>query len=896
MSTAVPRVLRHSAWPTVAWVFVAVAPVVLVWSAATSLAGAIPVRYGLVAAGVTGSLLSTVLLVRLALVLPHGPCRGAGMLGMGALCGAVGLLAAPAAPHGWRMRVLAAAFVVAAVLYLAGLLLLPGTAADWRARMRRVLDGLGIGVSLFFAAWLLVIVPLAGSGPGPAGPRAMLAVVVWLVASASATSAMLVTVRAYRYRRSALLCGAGVVLALVGHALLVVLLLVRAAPPVLFAAVGGMVLGPVLVWLGAARSGVRTDPPHPAQEAGTFAGMPLLSVPVALAIVGTVYHLATVGSFGTYSAALGVLVVLTVAARESFAVLDVRRYATELASQEARFRSIVSGSTDVTMLLDESLVVRWQSPAAARRLGLSDADVLGRGFPALFHPEDAPTLAEALRGLLVDPPDEPVLVAARIRDGFGNWRHTESTAADHRAEPAVGGLVVHLRDVGERREMERTLDRMTFTDPLTGLPNRRALLRSLAELRERPGPDPWRGSVLVLDLDGLKAVNDARGHEVGDAVLVEVARRLRDSLAPDHLVARLGGDEFAVLTAESAASARATAGRLLTALAEPYLLDGGRTFLAASVGVAEYAPAATPDELLAGADLAMRRAKAQGSNRIERYDEKLEFQLLRRSLLAAELPGADRRGELDLLYQPIVSVPDRRAVAAEALIRWRHPQLGTVLPDEFVPIAEEAGLIAAVGGWALHQACRRLAAWRAEGRDVRVAVNVSAAQLCQPDFVAEVAAVLDAHDVPADTLIVEVGEEDVVADVQKSVTALAGLRALGVRTALDDFGTGHTSLTYLRRLPVDILKADRALVAEPTAHGGPVAPLADVVVRLGERLGMTVVAEGVETEEQLAALVAAGCDAAQGYLFSRPVPAEHAEAFFDLYADGVPPDQSTVDI
>lgn len=896
MSTAVSRVLRHSAWPTVAWVFVAVAPVVLWWAAATTLAGDLPLRYGLVIAGTAAAVLCSVLLVRLALVLPHGPCRGAGMLGMGVLAGGVGLVAAMLAPRGWGTRVLAACLVVVSVLYLAGLLLLPGTAADWRARMRRMLDGLGIGASLFFAAWLLVIVPLAGSGPGPAGPRAMLAVVVWLVASAAVTAVALVTARAYRYRRSALLCGAGVALALAGHAVLVVLLLVHAPAPTLFAAVAGMVVGPVLVWLGAARGGVRTDPPHPVEEAGSFAGMPLLSAPVALAIVGTVYHLATVHSFGTYSAGLGVLVVLTVAARETFAVFDVRRYAAELASQEARFRSIVSGSTDVTMLLDEGLVVRWQSPAAARRLGLSDADVLGRGFASLFHPEDAPALAEALRGLLVDPPDEPVLVAARIRDGFGNWRHTESTATDHRAEPAVGGLVVHLRDVGDRREMERTLDRMTFTDPLTGLPNRRALVRSLAELRERPDSEAWRGSVLVVDLDGLKAVNDARGHEVGDAVLCEVARRLRTTLSPDHLVARLGGDEFAILTAEPAAAAPTIAGRLLTALAEPYRLAGGRTFLAASVGIAGYSPAATPDELLGGAELAMRRAKAQGSNRIERYDEKLEFQLLRRSLLAAELPGADRRGELDLLYQPIVSVPDGRPVAAEALIRWRHPQLGTVLPEEFVPIAEEAGLIAAVGGWALHQACRRLAAWRAEGRAVRVAVNVSAAQLHQPDFVAEVAAVLDAHEVPPDTLIVEVGEEDVVADVQRSVTVLAGLRALGVRTALDDFGTGHTSLTYLRRLPVDILKADRALVAEPAGHGGSVAPLADVVVRLGQKLGMTVVAEGVETAEQWAALAAAGCDAAQGYLFSRPVPAEHVEAFFDLHADGVPPDQSTVDI
>ncbi|MGA8117207.1 MAG: bifunctional diguanylate cyclase/phosphodiesterase [Actinocatenispora sp.] len=885
--TAVSRVLRHDAWHPLARVLVISVPALYLWAAGAVLAGVIPVRAALVvSAGATG-LAFTVLLVHLALVLPHGACRGAGFLGMGVLSGSVGIVSASLLPPDWAVRALTGGFTASAVLHLLGLLLLPGTTASWRARLRRLLDGFGIGISLFFAAWLLVIVPLAGSGPGPVGSRALLAVVVWLIASGALTCAALISLRAFRYRRSAMFCGGGVMLALSGQALLLVLLLVGADPAYLLGALAGPVLGPVVLWLGARHNGVRTAVPHPSEETGTFAGMPLLSVPVALAVVGAVYHLVTVGAFGSYSAGLGVLVVVAVAVREIFAVFDVRRYAGELARQEARFRSIVAGSSDVTMLLDERLVVRWQSPAAARQLGLSDAEVLGRLFSSLFHHEDAPGLAEQLRGLLIDPPDRPVLAAARIRDGFGRWRHTESTAVDHRSEPSVAGLVVHIRDVGDRREMERTLHRMAFTDPLTGLPNRRALLRALAELRERPGPDAWRGSVMVIDLDGLKAVNDGFGHEVGDAVLVEVARRLRDGLAPDHVAARLGGDEFAVLTGESQNAARTRATRLLTALAEPYELAGGRTLLSANIGIAEFAPGATPDEMLAGADLAMRRARQRGQGRVERYDETLEFQLLRRGLLEGELRGADQRGELDLVYQPIVSVTDRRAVAVEALLRWRHPQLGTVPPSEFVPIAEAAGLIADIGGWVLHQACRRLSAWLAEGRDLQVAVNLSAAQLYQPDFVAQVAAVLDAYEIPPNRLIVEVTEAIVVRDVQHAVTRLAGLRSLGVRTALDDFGSGHASLTYLRRLPIDVLKVDRALVAEPaTGQDNSVAPLTDVVVRLGQRLGMLVVAEGVETEEQLTALRAAGCGFAQGYLFSRPVPAEHVEAFCDAGSDG----------
>jgi len=883
MTTAISRVLRHGGWSTAAWVALSVAPVVYGWAVFAALTGVLPVPVALATIG-TGPLLCTVLLVRLALVLPHGACRGAGMLGMGMLATGAGLVLLGATAQPWDARPLVVGYTLSAALCLLGLLLLPGTAPNWRVRLRRLLDGFGIGISVFYAAWLLVIVPLEGDGPNPSGLRVLVAVLVWLVAAVSLASTVLISARAFRYRRAALACGAGVALVLLGQAVLVVLVLLRAGAPALLAAAAATVLGPVLVFLGASRGGSRSEAVGVAQPS-TFAGMPLLSMPVALAVVATVYHLATVGTFNTYSAGVAVLVVLTVAAREAFAVFDVRRYAAELAEQEARFRSIVSDSDDVTMVLDENLTVRWQSPAAARRFGLSDAEVLGRPFSALFHPEDAPSLAEQLRELLVDPPDARVLVSGRLRDGFGHWRYTESSATDHRDQPAVAGMVVHLRDVSAHRELTHQVSRLTYTDPLTGLPNRRAVLRTLAELRDRP--QPWRGSVVVLDLSGVQEVNETRGREVGDAVLVEVARRLRAALAPDHVLARLGGDEFAVVLGCAPRTADATAARLIGALAEPYQVAGGRVLLGASAGVAEFAPTATPDELVAGADVAMRRAKAFGGNRVERYDETMEVQLMRRALLAAELPGADRRGELDLLYQPIVAVADRRPVAAEALLRWRHPQLGTVGPEEFVPIAEEAGLIDAIGMWVLHQACRRLAAWRAEGRTLRVAVNLSAVQLREPDFVARLAAVLDAHEVPPDALIVEAGEADVVADVPAAVRTLGGLRALGVRVALDDFGTGHSALTYLRRLPVDILKADRALVAEPAiTPGATAAPLADIVVRLGDRLGMHVVAEGVETTAQLAALAEAGCGYAQGYLFGRPMPAEHVEAFVDAYADG----------
>lgn len=873
-------------WALAGWMAVAVAPVILLWSALTTLAGVLPARAGLaIGAGFAGVVFGG-LLVRLALALPHGPCRGAGFLGMAVLTGGAGPVAVALAPAAWAVRALVAGYLVSGACYLLGMLLLPGTAPHWRARLRRLLDGLGMGSCLFFAAWMLVIVPLAGRGPGPAGPRATTVILVWLALAAAVATVVLLVVRAYRYRRAAVICGFGTGLGLVGQAVLVSALLVRGSPAVSVVAMVLTVAGPVLAWCGARRAGVRMELPHPAEVDGTFAGLPLLSVPIALAMVGVVYHLATIGSFGAYSALLGVVVLLAIAAREAFAVLDVRRYASELAGQEARFRSMVSGSTDVTIVLDADLVVRWQSPSAARQLGLSDADVLARPFTALLHPEDEPLAAEQLRRVLADPAGAPAVLAARVRDGFGGYRHTESTVADHRCEPAINGLVVHLRDIGDRREMQRALSRMAYADQLTGLPNRRALLRALAG---RDG-DRSGGCVLVLGLDGLPSINDGHGREAGDAVLIEVGRRLRTLVPPDHLVARLGGGEFGLLSPGSPMAAHALATRVLTALAEPCVVDGSRLLVSASVGIAELSAGATAEELLAGADLAVRRARRQGRNRIVRYDASLELAMIRRDLLERELRGADRRGELDLVYQPVVTVAGRRTVGVEALLRWRHPKLGTVPPAEFVPIAEAAGLIEPVGNWALHQACRRLVRWLDAGRDIRVSVNLSGRQLGAPDFLAEVAGILDAHQVPPGRLVAEVAEDVVTDDVQRAVNQLAGLRSLGVRTAIDGFGSGHTALTYLPRLPVDVLKADRSLVGEPAAGGRPAAPLADVVVRLGRRLGLRVVAEGVETEQQLELLRSAGCEFAQGFLFTRPLPVEHVEAFMDGHAGGAPYD------
>jgi predicted signal transduction protein with EAL and GGDEF domain len=358
-----------------------------------------------------------------------------------------------------------------------------------------------------------------------------------------------------------------------------------------------------------------------------------------------------------------------------------------------------------------------------------------------------------------------------------------------------------------------------------------------------------------------------------------VGRRLRANLRPGDLAARLGGDEFAVLMWARPVEAERIAQRLLGVLCQPYEQPQGTVFLTASIGLAGCATADDVPSLLRNADLALRFAKQRGKSRVEEYDVAYDKNLRRRTLLEHELRGAVDRGELHLVFQPVVALPSVRPVGAEALLRWHHPELGQVSPLEFIPIAEESGAIIRLGSWVLHQACHQLSRWLADGHDVWVSVNVSPRELHSPEYVVQVAEALEAHRVPPQRLVLEVTEHAVATDLDELVRRLRALRMTGVRIALDDFGAGYSSLGQLRNLPVDILKIDQSLVAEPeSSRTGTAAPLVDVVVRLGHRLGLEVIAEGMAEPQQLTVVEAAGCRWGQGWLFGAPVPAEHLEA------------------
>jgi diguanylate cyclase (GGDEF)-like protein/PAS domain S-box-containing protein len=825
--------------------------------------------------------LATARLVRLALLIhasqhSFGPCRGAGFLGMGVLAAGLTVVVLALAPAGVLAVAAAAGLCVAVVMFVLGLLLLPGAATTPHVRLRRGLDGASIAVTLAFTFWLAV-------SPGVVPP---LALAEGLVVAGGLAVVTVVAVRAAAYRRAALLCGAGASTTVLGLSMVAIPLAYGRAGALLPLCAGALLAGPALTWQGARRADAGPAPAEPG--AASLAGYPLLTIPVATGLIMAGYHLIVVGAFDRTAMAFGLTCAMLLATREALGAADVRRYTRRLARQEAHFRSLVGGANDLILVLDEELVVRWQSPAAARLFGLSDQDVLGRPFLAMLHPDDIGAAGRLLTAIINEnraasdregaQEVHPSLLAGRLRDGFGRWRDTESSVTDQRGGSEVDAIVLHLRDVSDRRHLEQAVHRMSCTDQLTSLPNRRELMRAV-QARRGLGA----GAVLAIDLHGLSVVNGERGREVGDAVLVEVARRLRTSLGPDDQAARLGGDEFGVFTVSGPVQAYALALRVLAELTRPYELPGAVVILHASIGLAEVADGKDVEDVMQRADLACRRARQIGPDRLEWFDVCLEEQLMRHLDIERELPGAVARGELDLAFQPIVNLLDRRPAGVEALLRWRHPTLGTVLPAEVIPAAERLEIAGEIGQWVLANGCRHLSSWLAGGKDVWLSVNMSPRQLTAPDFVARVDEALAAYRLPPDRLVVEVAEGKLDAELPSVVTHLSGLRALGVRTALDDFGAGQASLAQLRRLPIDILKLDGTLVCEPADRSGPTQPLIDVAVSLGRRLGVELIAEGLESRSRLDEALRAGCRIGQGFLLGRPLPAEHLEAYLEDY-------------
>ena len=542
---------------------------------------------------------------------------------------------------------------------------------------------------------------------------------------------------------------------------------------------------------------------------------------------------------------------------------------TDLRASEQRLHALLRHSTDVFLILGTDGIVQYQSPAVAAVLGYEPEQRVGRSMLELIHPDDASFVASTLAEIAATA-GATRTVELRARHLDGSWRVVEASGWNLVDDPVVGGIVVNYRDITERKALERQLVHDAFHDPLTGLANRALFLdRAQHALARRSFADL---AVLIMDVDDFKTINDSLGHGAGDQAMIAVAERLRGCLRPEDTVSRIGGDEFAILLEEADERlADAVCERILDALRRPFEIGGIQVHLSASIGVAFSSPEArSADELMRNADVAMYTAKGRGKARAERFEASMHSAAMARLELRADLQRAVERGELRVRYQPVYALRDGRLIGFEALLRWRHATRGEVQPAEFIPLAEETGLIVPIGNWVLEQACRQTVAWsETAGRPVHCSVNVSARQLREPAMVEWVGLALSSTGLPADQLILELTETGLMQDDEAQLRAL---KALGVHLALDDFGTGYSSLSYLARFPIDVLKIDQSFVAQ-LGRGDEVPPLVRSVVQLGASLSLFTVAEGVETETQLELLREMGVTYAQGFLLARPMDA-----------------------
>ncbi|MDO3720272.1 EAL domain-containing protein [Marinobacter sp. chi1] len=508
--------------------------------------------------------------------------------------------------------------------------------------------------------------------------------------------------------------------------------------------------------------------------------------------------------------------------------------------------------------------------------GLATAGILGLALYFVFHLLLARPMEKVIRAVKAVDPEHPDGRLIKIprghqRDEIGLWVN------------ATNNLLVAIGDSQERhREAEVRANRLSQYDQLTGLPRRETFMEILQKDIEQARSDNQVLSLMVCGIDDFKSVNDQCGFRVGDLILQKLSDRLSTTLGGSRFsLSRLGSDQFAILEKgiQNSFQAAETADQVLACFSTPITAESQTISMSATIGVSMFpSDADEADRLLQSAEQTMTLAKQGGRNHLQFYVARIDQEIRNRKLLEKDLSEALARGEFHLVYQPQIDLETRRISGAEALIRWNHPSRGFVPPDDFIPVAEANGAIIEIGQWVLEQACWQAAQWAAKGIDIRVAVNLSAVQLQQPDIVEDILETLERHSVPAGRLELEVTETSLMTNMADAVDKLEQLNQAGISIAVDDFGTGYSSLTYLKKMPVQHLKIDKQFIRDLLLNDDDTR-IANTIVDLGRSLNMSVVAEGVETAEQEYYLSQRGCRLAQGYHFSRPIPAREFETF-----------------
>src|SRR5215218_6501548 len=560
---------------------------------------------------------------------------------------------------------------------------------------------------------------------------------------------------------------------------------------------------------------------------------------------------------------------------------------------EQRFRSLVQNSSDIITILEADGTVRYVSPAVERVTGYKPEEQIGTNAFGSVHPDDKEqalnTLAEVLKRPGLHPPLE-----FRVPHKDGSWRYLEHVVNNLLDDSAVRGVVVNSWDVTERKALVEYLSYQAFHDPLSDLPNRVLFMDRLEHAIIRANRRGNKVAVLFMDLDNFKVINDSLGHKAGDQLLVAVAERLKACLRPEDTAARLGGDEFTILVEDitSVGEVVQIAERIAEILQPPVPLGEQEVFATVSTGIAlNISAQELPADLLRHADLAMYQAKHKGRARYEVFEPSMDAKAVERLMLETGLRRALVRQQLRVHYQPIVALDNNKIAGVEALVRWEHPKRGLLLPEEFLPVAEETGLIVRIGQWVLREASKQARIWQEHHPSIpplTISVNLSTREFFHPELVAEV---LDESEIDPASLQLEITEGAMRSNGTYSADrTLRNLKRMGVQLAIDDFGLGYSSLSYLKRFPVDFLKIDRSFIAglkrEPNGVSTKDTEIVKAMIELTHALGLKVIAEGVENAEQLIRLRQMKCDLAQGNYFSEPLPSEElvvilAENFTD---------------
>jgi diguanylate cyclase (GGDEF)-like protein/PAS domain S-box-containing protein len=797
-----------------------------------------------------------------------------------------GLGIEPAAPSP-----LDALFLLFSVLIIGGLLAMVRTPAGYLSHLRGAVEGLFIACGFFLCSWSLVIGSVLSHGQTlTLGGLTNLA---YPVLDAIALAAVFFV--ALRRRQSP---SAGLGLLALGIICVAASdssywYLTETQPT--FPGVSPLDAGWVAGFLAIAVAALRPDKPRRWGQR-LASGRLTLALPSLPAIIGVLIVLTdwllggTVASEGVLLGIMAVVLMLGVAllvivTYENHALTSdlerrVDERTAELHRTERYYHALVQHSSDVVMVVDADLTIRYVSDSIETIFGYRPEELAGRSL-GVFGKAAVDALTETLERVALNP-DHGARAEWKLTDATGRSRCAESMITDLLSDPHVGGFVLNTRDDTDRVALADQLRRQAFHDPLTGLANRALLSDRASQAFARSQRTGASVAVMAIDLDAFKLVNDRLGHQTGDLVLRAVAERLQSAMRPEDTVARLGGDEFVVLMDAVANSENALelAERIRSALPAELTIEGTEHSITASIGVAvDAAPQTNFDQLLCDADVALYAVKGAGKNAVQLFQPAMHQQARKRFKLQADLRNALENDEFWLLYQPEFDANDDQLEGFEALIRWNHPEHGPLSPNRFIPLAEETGLIVPMGRWVLDEALRQAAAWNrtdTKGRTLSISVNVSAVQLNSPSLIADVESALRHSGIDPADVVLEITESSLVDCSPRVMDVLHALKALGVRLAIDDFGTGYASVSYLQSMPIDILKVDKSFVASGS-DGERRRELFEAIVNIGRVLSLVTIAEGIEQPSQLETAKEAGCDLAQGYLLGRPLPSEAAQ-------------------